>query len=294
MFKGCLVALVTPFRQGKLDLPALDGLVRVLVEAGVDGLVPGGTTGEAPTLTDEELSAVVQTVVHAAGRRIPVVAGAGTNCTEKTVRLAHAALKAGADAVMLVSPYYNRPTQAGLYQHFARCAREIAAPIMLYNIPGRTGVEIAVETLATLRSEFKNIAAVKHATGSVDSASELAIASDITILSGDDSMTLPLMSVGAAGVVSVLANLVPRDVKALTAAALEGRWDDARAMHRRTFSLARELLSLETNPIPIKTALALRNQIAEEFRLPMCPLSATNRRRLENSLQHYFARPESA
>jgi 4-hydroxy-tetrahydrodipicolinate synthase len=288
MFRGTLAALVTPFRDGRLDLPALERLVRGLLDGGVDGFVPCGTTGESPTLTAEEQVAVVRTVVQAVGGRVPVIAGAGTNCTAKTVEHARAALAAGADAVMLVSPYYNRPTQEGLYRHFSHCARQISAPIMLYNIPGRTAVEMTVDTIARLRGEHANIAAVKHATGSLDGAGALAMSSDITILSGDDPLTLPLMSIGATGVVSVLANLVPQDVKSLTDAALASRWDDALSAHRHTYRLARDLLTLETNPIPIKTALALRGQMAEEFRLPMCPMSPENRRRLERSLQQYF------
>lgn len=288
MFKGCLVALITPFRDGRIDTPALEALVEDVIAGGVDGLVPCGTTGESPTLSDEERGEVIATVVRVTKKRVPVIAGTGTNDTARTIRDSVAALRRGADAVMLVNPYYNRPTQAGLYQHFSRCAREIAAPILLYNIPGRTAVELSVDTIARLRAEHRNIAAVKHATGSVDSASELALASDITILSGDDTMTLPLMIIGARGVVSVLANLVPTDVKALTSAALEERWADARAAHRRTFRLARDLLTLETNPIPIKTALALRGKLAEEFRLPMCPLSSANRTRLISALHAYF------
>jgi len=288
VFRGCLVALVTPFRGGKVDLAALERLVDELIEGGVDGLVPCGTTGESPTLSEEEQAAVVAAACRASRRRVPVIAGAGTNCTEKTIHLSHALLRAGADGVMLVSPYYNKPSQPGLFQHFSRCAREIAAPIMLYNIPGRTGVEIAVETIARLRDEHRHIAAVKHATGSVDAAGALAVASDIAILSGDDPLTLPLMSIGAVGVVSVLANILPAETKALVAAALEGRWSEALIVHRRLYGLARDLLSLETNPIPIKTALALRGRIAEEFRLPLCPMSAENRARLERTLGNWY------
>ncbi|MFO0973114.1 MAG: 4-hydroxy-tetrahydrodipicolinate synthase [Phycisphaerae bacterium] len=288
MFEGCLVALVTPFRSGALDLPALDRLCRTLIDAGVSGLVPCGTTGESPTLSDDEQSAVIAATVRAAAGRVPVIAGAGTNSTDHTLHRAHAALAAGANAVMLVNPYYSRPTQSGLFQHFSRCARDIACPILLYNIPGRTAVELAVDTIARLRAEHANIAAVKHATGSLDSASELSLASDIVILSGDDSLTLPLMSIGARGVVSVVANLLPAETVALVAAALAGRWADARAAHRRLFPIVRALF-VETNPIPIKTALALRGQVAEEFRLPMCPISPANRRTLEAALQPFFA-----
>jgi len=289
VFEGTFVALVTPFRDGKLDLPAFDRLCRELIDGGVDGLVPCGTTGESPTLGDDERDVLVRAAVKAASRRVPVIVGSGTNSTEHTLHQSRAALEAGADGLMLVNPYYNKPTQSGLYQHFSHCARELSAPIMLYNIPGRTGVELAVDTIARLRSEHRNIVAVKHATGEVDRASELSLASDITILSGDDPLTLPLMSIGARGVVSVLANLVPTDVKALTAAALKGRWDDALRAHRRLYRLGRDLLSLETNPIPIKTALALRGKMAEEFRLPMCPLLPANRQKLQAVLDRYFS-----
>ncbi len=294
MFEGCFVALVTPFRDGKLDLPAFDRLCRDLIDGGVDGLVPCGTTGESPTLSDEERDAIVRAAVKAASRRVPVIVGSGTNSTEHTLHQSRAAMEAGADGLMLVNPYYNKPTQSGLYQHFSCCARELSAPIMLYNIPARTGVELSVETIARLRSEHRNILAVKHATGEVDRASELSLASDITILSGDDPLTLPLMSIGARGVVSVLANLVPADVKSLTAAALKGRWDDALRAHRRLYRLGRDLLSLETNPIPIKTALALRGKMAEEFRLPMCPLLPANRQKLQATLDRYFSMEAAA
>lgn len=294
MFEGCLVALVTPFCGGKLDLPALERLVAELIDGGVNGLVPCGTTGESPTLTDDERDAVIKCVVRVAARRVPVIAGAGTNSTALTIQHSRAALEAGADALMLVNPYYNKPSQAGLYQHFSACAREFSAPIMLYNIPGRTAVELAVDTVARLRSEHRNIAAIKHATGSIDGACELALASDITILSGDDPLTLPLMSVGARGVVSVLGNLVPADVVALTSAALQSRWADALTHHRKLYRLARDLLSLDTNPMPIKTALAIRGRMAEEFRLPMCAMSPANRQKLVATLDRYFKQEAAA
>jgi len=294
VFEGCLVALVTPFRDGKLDLPALERLVAELIDGGVNGLVPCGTTGESPTLTDDERDAVIKCVVRVASRRVPVIAGTGTNSTGLTIQHSRAALAAGADALMLVNPYYNKPSQAGLYQHFAACARECSAPIMLYNIPGRTAVELSVDTVARLHSEHRNIAAIKHATGSIDGACELALASDITILSGDDPLTLPLMSVGARGVVSVLGNLVPADVVALTSAALQSRWADALAHHRKLYRLARDLLSLDTNPMPIKTSLAIRGRMAEEFRLPMCSMSQANRQKLVATLDRYFKQEAAA
>ncbi len=286
-YKGCLVALVTPFRDGAIDWPALDDLVERVIIGGVTGLVPCGTTGESPTLSFEEHRDVVAAVVRKAKGRVPIVAGAGTNCTAKTLELSKAAMSAGADGVMLVSPYYNRPNQEGLYQHFSYVASHIGAPVMLYNIPGRTAVEISVETIARLHADHPNIVAVKHATGSVDGASELAKASDIAIFSGDDTMTLPLMSIGAIGVVSVIGNLMPAEMSALTRAAADGGAVEARRLHDEIFPLARDLLKLDTNPIPIKTALAIRGFMAEEFRLPMCPMDGVKRKKLEALLAKY-------
>lgn len=280
MFKGCFVAIVTPFRDGAVDYPALDELVDFIIDGGVSGIVPCGTTGESPTLTQEEHTAIVTAVVKRARKRVPVVAGTGTNCTEKTLELSQSAAKAGADGLMLVSPYYNRPSQRGLYEHFSFIAQAVPLPILLYNIPGRTGVEITVETIARLHADHRNIVAVKHATGSVDGASELAAASEITILSGDDSLTLPLMSVGATGVVSVVGNLLPKEMSSLTGAALSGDWESARAWHKRLFPICRDLLKLDINPVPIKTALAMRGMMAEEFRLPMCGMDAGKKDRL--------------
>jgi 4-hydroxy-tetrahydrodipicolinate synthase len=287
MFKGCLVALVTPFRDGAVDFKALSGLVDHVLAGGVNGLVPCGTTGESPTLSDEEQSEVIAAVTARAKRRVPVIAGSGTNSTEKTLAKSKAAVKAGADAVMVVSPYYNRPNQQGLYRHFSFVAEGVGVPVMLYNIPGRTGVEISVETIARLRADHRNIVAVKHATGSVDGAAALAAVSDIAILSGDDPLTVPLMSLGAVGVVSVVANLLPRQVTAMTDAALAGDWSKARSLHQRLYPLARDLLRLDTNPIPIKTALAIRGMMAEEFRLPLCKVEEAKRRQIEAMLRAY-------
>lgn len=284
MFTGCMAALVTPFRDGKVDFAALDGLVDHVLAGGVSGLVPCGTTGESPTLDDDERNAVIKAVARRVRGRVPVIAGAGTNSTARSVDHSRAALAAGADGVMLVAPYYNRPSQVGLYEHFSAVARQVSAPIILYNIPGRTGVEISVETIARLRADHRHIVAVKHATGSLDGASELAAACDITILSGDDSLTLPLVSVGAVGVISVLANLLPAEMSAFTAAAVSGDLRGAQQWHRRLFPLARGLLRLDTNPIPIKTALALRGMMAEEFRLPLCPMGTETRQRLTTLL----------
>lgn len=285
MFRGCFVALVTPFRDGSIDLKALEELVEYTIAGGVSGLVPCGTTGEAPTLSAEEHQAVVAAVVKRATGRVPVVAGAGTNATDKTVAASRAALRAGANGLMLVAPYYNKPNQRGLYQHFSEVARAVDAPIMLYNIPGRSGVEISAETIARLHEDHANIVAVKHATGSIDGASRLALMSDIAILSGDDSLALPLISVGAVGLVSVVANLWPHEMSSLVGAALAGDMKTARTWHHRLFPVARNMLKLDTNPIPIKTALAMSGMIAEEFRLPMCPMEPENRERLRTLLE---------
>ncbi len=285
MFRGTYVALVTPFRDGSIDEGALDELVDHLIAGGVDGLVPCGTTGEAPALSAEEQETVIRAVVRRAGRRVPVVAGAGTNATSSTLAHCRAAVRAEADGVMLVAPYYNKPNQSGLYQHFSAVASRIDVPIILYNIPGRTAVTIAAETIARLHEDHPHIVAVKHATGSIDDASQLSTMSDIAILSGDDTLTLPLIGIGAVGVISVIGNLLPKEVSTMVGAALSGDLDTARAGHRRLFPIARDMLTLDTNPIPIKTALAMENRMAEEFRLPMCSMGADKRQRLKSIIK---------
>ncbi|MEE8384871.1 MAG: 4-hydroxy-tetrahydrodipicolinate synthase [Dehalococcoidia bacterium] len=284
MFKGCFAALVTPFRDGAVDRRALEELVDRIVAGGAAGLVACGTTGESPSLSPREQEEIITAVVRRTKGRVPVIAGTGTNSTKTSLANSSAAVRAGADGVMLVTPYYNKPNQTGLYEHFSYVASRVEVPVILYNIPGRTGVEIAAETIARLRNDHRNIVAVKDATGSIDGASALTTISDIAILSGDDTLTLPLMSIGAVGVISVLANLLPREMSSLTDAALSGDWEAARARHRRLFPIAWEMLHFDTNPIPIKTALAIRGFIAEEFRLPLCPLDSAKRRRLEATL----------
>jgi 4-hydroxy-tetrahydrodipicolinate synthase len=284
-FKGTMVALVTPFKGGHVDWDTMDRLVDFHIEAGTDALVPCGTTGESPTLSHEEHDAVIEEVVKRAAGRIPVIAGTGSNSTAEAIRLTTHAQQAGADAALMVAPYYNKPTQEGLYQHFARVAEEVKIPIILYNIPGRCGVEIAPATIARLRKDFPRIVGVKHATGRMDDASELSTLCDIAIISGDDSMTLPLMAVGAVGVISVIANIVPKEMKALTDAALAGDFKTALQCHRKLFSLGKDMLSLETNPIPIKTAMAMKGMLTEEFRLPLCPMAPGNRDKLAGTLK---------
>ncbi|MBP7934342.1 MAG: 4-hydroxy-tetrahydrodipicolinate synthase [Phycisphaerae bacterium] len=287
MFKGSMVALVTPFKNGSVDWKTLEALVDFHVDAGTDVLVPCGTTGESPTLTHEENNEVIAKVAKRAKGRIPVLGGTGSNSTAEAIEMTLEARKNGADGSLQVAPYYNKPTQEGLYQHFAAIAKAVDFPHVLYNIPGRCGVEIAADTIARLRKDFPNIVAVKHATGAMDSASDLMSKSDIAILSGDDSMTLPLMAIGGVGVVSVLANIVPKDVKALTDAALGGDWDIARRWHHKMFKLAKGLLTLEVNPIPIKTAMAIKGMISDEMRLPLTKMAPANREKLAAALTEY-------
>ncbi|HEY3243876.1 MAG TPA: 4-hydroxy-tetrahydrodipicolinate synthase [Phycisphaerae bacterium] len=285
--RGSMVALVTPFRSGEVDWPALERLVDRQIEAGTDVLVPCGTTGESPTLSHAEHDRVIEAVIARNARRKPVLAGTGSNCTAEAIRLTKHARDAGADAALLVAPYYNRPTQEGLFRHFAAIADAVELPLVLYNIPIRCGIEIKPETIARLRAAYPQYVAVKHATGSIDGASELAGMCDIDILSGDDSLTLPLMSVGAVGVVSVLANLIPSEVQALVDAAASADYERARGLHRKQFALYQAMAALGPNPLPIKTSLAMQGLIAEEFRLPLCPLSEDGRHKLENVLRKY-------
>ncbi len=288
-FKGMYVALVTPFRDGQVDYTTLDELVDFHLQAGTDGLVPCGTTGESPTLSHDEHDKVIERVIQQVAGKIPVVAGTGSNSTAEAIRLTRHAEKAGADAALLVSPYYNKPTQQGLYEHFKAIAESTALPLILYNIPGRCGVEIQPETIARL-AEIKNIVGVKHATGTMDPASALFVLcrdKNFQVISGDDSMTLPLMSIGGVGVISVIGNLIPKDTKAMTDAALAGDFVTARKWHHKLFALARGMLALETNPIPIKTAMAIKGMLTEEFRLPMSKISPANKTKLQQMLADY-------
>jgi len=286
MFSGTYVALVTPFKNGKVDFNTLDRLVDMHVEAGIAGVVPCGTTGESPTLDHQEHDQVIERVVKRAGKRIHVMAGTGSNSTAEAIQLTKHAEAAGADSSLQVAPYYNKPTQKGLYEHYKAIAESTSLPIVIYNIPGRCGVEIAVETLVEL-SRIKNIVAVKHATGSMDGASALRTACDLEILSGDDSMTLPLMSIGGTGVISVIANVVPGDVKAMTDAALAGDFRTAERLHRKMFALAKGMLSLATNPIPVKSAMAMLGMCEGELRLPLWPMDEPQQKKLRAALVEY-------
>ncbi len=287
MFTGAMVALITPFQDGEIDFRTLDELIDFQLENGIDAIVPVGTTGESPTLSHPENKKVIERVVNAVAGKVPVIGGAGSNSTAEAIELTAYSKKVGADATLQVCPYYNKPTQEGLYQHFAAIAEEVDLPIVLYNIPGRCGGKgLAPETVARL-AEIENIVAIKEATGSLDQASEIASRCDITIISGDDSLTLPLASVGAKGVISVVANIVPADVKAMTDLILEGDFVSARKWHKKLFVLSKNLLSLSTNPIPIKAAMSMLNMAAEEMRLPMVPMDETKKTALRQTLKDY-------
>ncbi len=286
MFAGLTVALITPLREGGVDYEALGRLVDWHVEQGTDCLAPVGTTGESPTLDHEEHERVIATVVERAQGRIKVMAGTGSNSTREALRLTRFAKRAGADGALMVGPYYNKPTQEGYYRHFAAVAEAVELPIVLYNIPGRTGSNILPETIARL-AKLPSIVAIKEATGSMDQASQIASLCDLTLLSGDDSLTLPLLSIGGRGVVSVVGNIVPRDMKALLHAFEAGKLSDAQRWHYKLFPLCRDLLGAATNPIPIKTALKLLGRDSGELRLPMCPMDAAGEATLRQTLASY-------
>lgn len=281
-----MVALITPFHDGQVDFRTLDELIDFQLKSGIDGIVPAGTTGECPTLSHEEDKKVIERVVKAVGGKVPVIAGAGSNSTAEAIELAAYAKKVGADATLQVDPYYNKPTQEGFYQHFKVIAEEVDLPMVLYDIPSRCGAGMTVDTIVRL-SELDNIVAIKDASGRLDQASEIAARCDLTILSGDDSLTLPIASVGGKGVVSVVANIVPADVKAMTDLILEGDLVSARQWHRKLFALSRNLLSMATNPIPIKAAMSLLDMASEEMRLPMVPMDSAQKAVLERILKDY-------
>lgn len=287
MFSGAMVALITPFQDGEVDFETLSELVNFQIESGIDALVPVGTTGESPTLSHLEHKKVMERVVEEADGRIPVIVGAGSNSTAEAIEFTAHAKNVGADATLQVCPYYNKPTQQGFYEHFRAVAEEVDLPMVLYNIPGRCGGSgMTSETVARL-SELDNVVAIKEATGSLDMSSSIAAACDITILSGDDSLTLPLASVGAKGVISVVANIVPTDVKAMTDLILQGDFVQARKWHLKLYELSKGLLSLSTNPIPIKAAMAMLDMASDELRLPLTPLEEDKSLVLRRALKDY-------
>jgi 4-hydroxy-tetrahydrodipicolinate synthase len=287
MWKGCLTALVTPFRGGEVDLAALEQLVEAQIAGGVQGLVPCGSTGESATLTHEEHIAVVKAVIRFARGRLPVIAGTGSNSTAEAVRLTRAAEEAGAAGALLISPYYNKPTQEGIYQHYAAVAEATKLPLIVYNIPGRTGSNILPETIARL-SRAKNIVGVKEASGSMQQIIDVIDLAEpgFAVWSGDDIMTLPIMATGGVGVISVGSNVVPQRFADLTAALLAGDLTRARGLMHDLLPLVRAFgARFEVNPIPVKTAMALMGRCAEEFRLPLTPMSAANRAQLAQVLR---------
>jgi 4-hydroxy-tetrahydrodipicolinate synthase len=285
-FAGLSVAIVTPFKGGQVDVKLLKEQVEFQVAAGTHCLCPVGTTGESPTLSHEEHERVISEVIQAARGRIKVMAGTGSNSTSEALRLTKWAAKEGADAALLVAPYYNKPTQEGFFLHYKAIAEQIGLPQCIYNIPGRTGKNIEPETIARL-AELPNITMVKEATGSLDQASQILCTTDLTVLSGDDSLTLPLMAVGGEGVVSVVGNVVPKDMLALVGAHSRGDLKAATEWHHKLFPLCRDMLGLATNPIPIKAAMKLLGRDTGELRLPMTPLDSPSEARLRKTLTNY-------
>lgn len=285
MFAGAFTAIVTPFKDGRVDEKALRGLIRLGIDGGVSGFVPCGTTGESPTLSHEEHNRVVELVVKEVGGQVKVIAGTGSNSTTEAVSLSRHAGKVGADAVLLVSPYYNKPTQEGLYEHFKTVAEAIDIPVVLYNIPGRTAVNVENSTMARL-AKVPNIVGVKEASGSILQMSEVIrlCGQDFDVLSGDDQMTFPLMALGGKGVISVVTNVAPDRMSDLVRHMLEGRIDQARTLHFDLFELCQAMF-LETNPIPVKAALGLMGLIEPEYRLPLCPLAPANLDKLKTVME---------
>jgi 4-hydroxy-tetrahydrodipicolinate synthase len=286
MFTGTYTAIVTPFKNGRIDAHALERLIRMQIKSGVDGIVPVGTTGESPTVDCEEHIRIIELSVKFAAGKIKVIAGTGANSTSEAIYLTREAEKIGVDGSLQVAPYYNKPTQEGLFQHFRAIARATRLPIVLYSIPGRCGIEIGVETVRRLARECRNIVGIKEAGGSCDRVSQLraALGSKFEILSGDDSLTLPFMAVGADGVISVASNVVPREVVQMVNAFTRGQIRKASRLHAELYPLFKDLF-IETNPIPVKAALAMMGLIAEEYRLPLVPMSAANRLKLRATMK---------
>ena len=286
MFKGTYTAIVTPFQNGKVDFSALENLVKLQVKGGVDGIVPVGTTGESPTVSFEEHIEIIRQTVEFADGKAKVLAGTGANSTSEAIYLTKAAAAVGADGSLQVAPYYNKPSQEGLFQHFHAIARATKLPMVLYSIPGRCGIEIAVETVHRLAQDSPNIVGIKEAGGNADRVSQLraALGHRFDILSGDDSLTLPFMSVGADGVISVASNIIPRDVAHMVEAFRLGKAELARKIHHKFYPIFKDLF-IETNPVPVKAALAMMGLVQEEYRLPLVAMSSRNRDKLEQTLR---------
>jgi 4-hydroxy-tetrahydrodipicolinate synthase len=285
-FAGLSVAIITPFRDDQVDYKRLAEQIEFQIAGGVTCLVPVGTTGESPTLSHEEHERVIAEVIQLAAGRVKVMAGTGSNSTAEALRLTRRAEREGADATLQVAPYYNKPTQKGMYEHFKSVAEAVGIPVCVYNIPGRTGKNIEVDTIVRL-AELPGITMVKEATGSLDQCSAVLAATNLTVLSGDDSLTLPMMSVGAEGVISVVGNVVPEDVVAMVRAATAGDYTTARQLHHKLFPLCRDMLSLATNPIPIKAVMRILGRDTGELRLPMTPLEPHEEQKLMETLAAY-------
>ncbi len=287
MLKGSIVAIVTPFRDGGVDEKALSELIEWHISEGTNGIVPCGTTGESATLTYEEHYRVIKSTIEVVNKRVPVIAGTGANSTDETITMTQEAKKLGADAALLVAPYYNKPTQEGLYRHYRAVAEAVDLPLILYNVPGRTAVNILPQTVARLAG-IENIAAIKEASGDMKQVSEvMRLCGDgITVLSGDDFTTFPLLALGGRGVISVTANVMPGMVSRMCASYEKGLYDDARKLHFKLEPLNTAMF-LETNPIPVKTALSMMGRIRGELRLPLCEMSEANKKSLRETLLSY-------
>jgi len=287
MFKGSIVAIVTPFRDGRVDEEALKALIEWHIAEGTDAIVPCGTTGESATLDYDEHYRVIEITVETVNKRIPVIAGTGANSTSETIMMTKKAKEIGADGALLVVPYYNKPTQEGLYRHYKAVAETVDIPLVLYNVPGRTALNMLPSTVARL-AEIDNIVAIKEASANMAQVSEIIrlCGDKITVLSGDDSTTFTLMALGGKGAISVTANVAPREVSEMCRAMLEGRIEDARKIHYKLEPLNKAMF-IETNPIPVKTALGMMGKISEEMRLPLCPMGDENRKKLKSVLQSY-------
>ena len=285
-YQGSLVALITPFRNGTVDEAKLRELVDFQIASGTNGLVPCGTTGEAATMSDDEVDRVIEIVVDQARGRVPIIAGTGANDTRKTIKYTEHARERGADAALIVTPYYNKPTPEGVYQHFKAIGQACDLPVILYNIPGRTGSNVPPETIVRIAREIPTVVGVKEASGSIDQSSQIVIGAgpSFDVLSGDDSLTLPIMSVGGKGVISVLANVAPKPVAEMTAAFLRGDARRAQEIHAQVFNLCRALF-IETNPIPVKAAAGMLGLCSDEVRLPLWAIGEANRQKLAAALK---------
>jgi 4-hydroxy-tetrahydrodipicolinate synthase len=287
MFKGSIVALVTPFRDGKVDEDAFRELIEFQIDGGTSAIVPCGTTGESATLSMEEHNMVIDITVDAVNKRVPIIAGTGGNSTSEAILLTEHAKKAGVDATLQVTPYYNRPSQEGLFRHFKTIADAVPLPQVLYNVPGRTGINMLPETVARL-AELPDVVAIKEASGNLAQMAEIiSLAGDkITLLSGDDNLTLPVLAIGGRGVISVVANIAPRDTADMVRAWEEGNVDRSSELFYKLFPLCQAMF-YETSPVPVKTSLALMGRVEEELRLPLAPMAKANRDRLEKALRDY-------